>query len=399
MTIMNSYARYPITIVRGEGCYLWDSEGKRYLDFVAGIATCSLGHAHPAIIDAAHQQLKSFHHVSNLYFTTPQVELAKFLVETSALDQVFFCNSGAEANEAAIKLVRKYAHTVRCVEEPVIITAEQSFHGRTLATITATGQPKYQKGFAPLMPGFEYVPYNDDEALKKKVAEIGARKLIAIMMEPIQGEGGVRPATASFLETARELCDQTGALLIFDEVQCGNGRSGTLWAYEQYGVVPDILTTAKGIAGGIPLGAMLAKNSFSIFEPGDHATTYGGNPFATAVGLAVCKIINEPTFLANIKKCGEMLRERLSKLADKYPETVQEVRGMGLINGIVLKDSSPLTAPDIVKTAMAQNLLVLPAGPKVVRLVPPLIITEAQIVEACGVLEKVFSTLSTSHKQ
>ncbi|MGL5077725.1 MAG: aspartate aminotransferase family protein, partial [Waterburya sp.] len=278
--VMTTYGRFPIAIDKGEGCRLWDTDGKEYLDFVAGIATCTLGHAHPALIAAVTAQIQKLHHVSNLYYIPEQGQLAAWLVEHSCADKVFFCNSGAEANEAAIKLVRKYAHThLDKVEQPIILTAKASFHGRTLATITATGQEKYQQGFEPLPTGFAYVPYNDITAIENAIADLDEgtfSRVVGIMIEPLQGEGGVRPGDLEYFLKLRKICDDNQILLVFDEVQVGIGRTGKLWGYENLGVEPDIFTSAKGLAGGIPIGAMLCKDSCAVFEPGNHASTFGG---------------------------------------------------------------------------------------------------------------------------
>ena len=296
--VMPTYGRFPLAIARGEGCRLWDTDDNSYLDFVAGIATCTLGHAHPALVDAVTQQIQTLHHVSNLYYIPQQGDLAQWLTQNSCADFAFFCNSGAEANEGAIKLARKYAHTVLKIQNPVILTANASFHGRTLATVTATGQPKYQKNFSPLVPGFHYVPYNDIAALERAIADLDAseRQVAAIMLEPLQGEGGVRPGDVVYFQRVRQLCDQKGILLILDEVQVGIGRSGKLWGYENLGIEPDIFTSAKGLAGGIPIGALLCKASCNVFQPGDHASTFGGNPFACAAALAVCHTLHTRSF-------------------------------------------------------------------------------------------------------
>ncbi|MBC7969358.1 MAG: aspartate aminotransferase family protein, partial [Verrucomicrobia bacterium] len=332
--VMATYARYPIALERGAGCRVWDTDGREYLDFVAGIATCTLGHAHPVMVKAVTEQIQTLHHVSNLYYVPQQGALAKWLVEHSCADRVFFCNSGAEANEGAIKLARKYAHEVRHIADPVIITAHASFHGRTLATVTATGQPKYQKSFSPLVPGFHYVTYNDIAALEAALDEIdsGEPRVAAIMMEALQGEGGVRPGDRAYFQRVRELCDERDILLILDEVQVGMGRSGQLWGYENLGIEPDIFTSAKGLGGGIPIGAMLCKSFCDVFQPGDHASTFGGNPFACGVALAVCQTIERENLLANVRDRGEQLREGLRAIAQKFPNHVAEVRGWGLIN-------------------------------------------------------------------
>ncbi len=372
--VMTTYGRYPITLVRGEGCHVWDSDGKDYLDCVAGIATCTLGHAHPAFVAAVTQQVQTLHHVSNLYYNEPQGELAAWLTQHSSADRVFFCNSGAEANEGAIKLARKYAHTVRGIESPVILTAHASFHGRTLATITATGQPKYQKNFAPLVPGFDYIPYNDREGTVAKLDQY-AGQVAAILLEPLQGEGGVMPGDPAYFQWLRQVCTEQDILLIFDEVQVGMGRTGRLWGHYHLGVEPDIFTLAKGLAGGIPIGALLAKSHCAIFQPGDHASTFGGNPFACAVGLAVAQTLASDHLVGNARDRGRQLQQGLMQLAKRYPQALAGVRGQGLIQGLV----THLPAAEIVKAAIAQGLLLVPAGTNVVRFVPPLTISAAEI--------------------
>ncbi|MFM6192293.1 MAG: aspartate aminotransferase family protein [Planktothrix sp.] len=394
--VMNTYARFPIALDRGEGCRVWDTNGKEYLDFVAGIATCTLGHAHPALIEAVTNQIKTLHHVSNLYYVPVQGELAKWLTDHSCADKAFFCNSGAEANEGAIKLARKYAHDKLNIEDPVILTAYASFHGRTLATITATGQPKYQKGFSPLVPGFVYIPYNDIEALETTISEVDqdGRRVAAIMLEALQGEGGVRPGDLEYFQKIRQICDDKGILLILDEVQVGMGRSGKLWGYENLGIEPDIFTSAKGLGGGIPIGAMMCKAFCDVFEPGSHASTFGGNPFACAVALAVCQTIERENILENVRERGEQLRSQLTEIAQKYPNLIAEVRGWGLINGLELKADVELTSPEVVKVAMEAGLLLVPAGPKVLRFVPPLIVTEDDINQALQAVEKALEQLT-----
>ncbi|MBD1822611.1 aspartate aminotransferase family protein [Cyanobacteria bacterium FACHB-DQ100] len=393
--VMTTYARFPLTLVRGSGCRVWDDQGREYLDFVAGIATCTLGHAHPALIEAVTEQAKTLIHVSNLYYNAPQGELAKWLVEHSCADRAFFCNSGAEANEAAIKLARKYAHTVRNISNPVIITANASFHGRTLATITATGQPKYQQNFNPLVPGFHYVPYNNLEALRSAIAELDQSEpqVAAIMLEGLQGEGGVRPGDRAYFQAIRQICDETGILLILDEVQVGMGRSGKLWGYENLGIEPDIFTSAKGLGGGIPIGAMLCKSRCNVFAPGDHASTFGGNPFACAVALAVCHTIEREDLLAHVQARGEQLRSGLAQLAQKYPSRIAEVRGWGLINGLELTADSAFTAADVVKIAIQEGVLLVPAGLKVLRFVPPLIVTPEEIDRALAAVDRALTEL------
>jgi len=394
--VMATYGRFPIALERGEGCRVWDSEGREYLDFVAGIATCTLGHAHPAMVAAAGEQMKKLHHVSNMYYIPEQGALAEWLTDNSCADRVFFCNSGAEANEGAIKLARKYGHTELGIEAPIVITATASFHGRTLATVTATGQPKYQKNFNPLVPGFHYVPYNDIDALKAAIAELDAeqRQVAAILMEPMQGEGGVCPGNPIYFKQVRQLCDETGILLILDEVQVGMGRTGNLWGYETIGAEPDIFTSAKGLGGGVPIGAILTKAHCDVLKPGEHGSTFGGNPFVCGIALEVCKTLEEMDLLANVRSRGKQLRNGLRAIAQKYPDLSTGVRGWGLINGLVLNADSGTVALDIVKAALAEGLLVIPAGAQVVRMVPPLIVTEAEVDEALTLLDRTLNKLS-----
>lgn len=392
--VMSTYARFPLALERGAGCRVWDTQGREYLDFVAGIATCTLGHAHPAMVEAVTRQIQKLHHVSNLYYIPEQGELAKWIVDHSCADRVFFCNSGAEANEAAIKLARKYAHTVLDIEKPIILTANASFHGRTLATITATAQPKYQKYFDPLVPGFHYVNYNDINAMEVAISELdeGDYRVAAILIEPLQGEGGVRPGDVAYFKKLRQICDETGILLIFDEVQVGMGRSGKLWSYEHLGVEPDIFTSAKGLGGGIPIGAMMSKKFCDVFQPGEHASTFGGNPFVCGVALSVCQTLERENILQNVQDRGEQLRSGLRAIAAKYPQHIGEVRGWGLINGLELRANIELTAADVVNAAINEGVLLVPAGPKVVRFVPPLIVTEAEVNTALEAVEKAIAT-------
>lgn len=395
--VMTTYGRFPLALERGQGCRVWDTEGREYLDFVAGIATCTLGHAHPALVETVTRQIQTLHHVSNLYYIPVQGELAKWIVDHSCADRVFFCNSGAEANEGAIKLARKYAHTVLDIEKPVILTAKASFHGRTLATITATGQPKYQKNFDPLMPGFSYVPYNDIKALDNAITDLdeGNQRVCAIMLEALQGEGGVRPGELEYFQHVRKLCDDTGILLILDEVQVGMGRTGKYWGYENLGIEPDIFTSAKGLAGGIPIGAMMCKKFCDVFQPGDHASTFGGNPFACAAALTVGQTIEQENILENVQQRGEQLRTKLKAIADRYPHLIAEVRGWGLINGMELKADIEMTSIDVVKAAMAQGVLLVPAGPKVIRFVPPLIVSAEEIDQAVQAVENAIASLAS----
>ncbi len=393
--VMTTYARFPLALERGAGCHVWDSEGREYLDFVAGIATCTLGHAHPAMVEAVTRQIQTLHHVSNLYYIPVQGQLAKWLIEHSCAERVFFCNSGAEANEGAIKLARKYAHKVLKIDEPIILTASASFHGRTLATITATGQTKYQKYFSPLVPGFSYVPYNDIKAMETAITELdeGNRAVAAILLEPLQGEGGVRPGEMAYFQRIRQICDETGILLMCDEVQVGMGRTGKFWGYENLGIEPDIFTSAKGLGGGVPIGAVMCKKFCDLFEAGDHASTFGGNPLACAAALSVCETLETENLLQNVQERGEQLRAGLRALADKYPNAIAEVRGWGLINGMELKADTQITSSDVVKAGIAEGLLLVPAGPKVIRFVPPLIVTEGEVDTAIHAVERAMAAL------
>lgn len=393
--VMQTYGRFPIALARGQGVWVWDTDGNQYLDCVAGIATCTLGHSHPALIQAVTAQIQKLHHVSNLYYIPEQGQLARWLTHNSCADKVFFCNSGAEANEAAIKLARKYGHQVLGIESPVILTAHQSFHGRTLATVTATGQPKYQKNFAPLVPGFEYVPFNDFDALKVRFEALNQteNRVAAILLEPLQGEGGVNPGSKDYFQAVRELCDEHQVLLILDEVQVGMGRTGKRWGYENLDIEPDVFTLAKGLAGGIPIGAMLCKERCNVFQPGDHASTFGGNPLACASGLAVCQTLEAQDLLAHVSDMGETMRRELQNIADQFPQFFESVRGWGLMNGLVIKDDAALTAIDVVNAAMQKQLLLVPAGPKVLRFVPPLIISAAEIAEVMTRLKQALHSL------
>ncbi|MEO1093376.1 MAG: aspartate aminotransferase family protein [Cyanobacteria bacterium J06638_28] len=393
--VMKTYGRFPLALERGQGCRVWDTDGREYLDFVAGIATCTLGHGHPVMVEAVTQQIQKLHHVSNLYYIPEQGELAQWLTQNSCADKAFFCNSGAEANEGAIKLARKYAHVERGIDNPVILTANASFHGRTLATITATGQPKYQKNFSPLVPGFHYVPFNDFAALKTAIAQLDAEQpqVAAILLEPLQGEGGVNPGDRTYFEQVRQLCDETGILLILDEVQVGVGRTGKLWGYENLGVEPDIFTLAKGLGGGIPIGAMLCKSSCDVFEPGDHASTFGGNPFVCGVAMTVCQTLMRENLLQNVQARGAELRQGLDAIAQQHSTLFTGSRGWGLINGLGLNPDASLKSIDIVKAAMEKGLLLVPAGPQVVRLVPPLIVSSEDVQEAMQKLKRAIATL------
>jgi len=384
--VANTYARYPVLLVRGKGTRVWDLEGKEYLDFVSGLAVCNLGHCHPKVVKAIRDQAEKLIHVSNFYYIEPQILLASLLCKHSFADKVFFCNSGAEANEGAIKLARKYAHERMGASRYEIITMERSFHGRTLATLTATAQEKFHKGYEPLMPGFKYVPFSDINAIKNAVDS----KTCAILVEPIQGEGGVNCPTEGYLKALREICNEKGLLLIFDEVQVGMGRTGKLFAYEHEGVEPDMLTLAKSLAGGVPIGALLIKKGIAdSFKPGDHASTFGGNPLATAAGIAALTTILEEGMLENCRKVGEYFFTRLEKIGEKF-SFVKEVRGRGLILGMELK----IDGSSIVKEMMQRGILINCTMGNVLRFLPPLIVTKEEVDRVIETLEEVFRGMS-----
>jgi len=378
--IINTYGARKLALVRGEGMKLWDADGKEYLDFFAGIAVTNLGHCHPAVTEAICTQARKLVHVSNLYYIEPQVELAALLCKHSFADRWFFCNGGAEANEAAIKIARRY-WAEKGAPKPVLLSAHQSFHGRTLATITATGQPKYQKGFEPLMPGIVHIPFNDIPALEAAITpEVGA-----VILEPIQGEGGVCVPASDYLAKARALCTAKNVLLIFDEVQTGLGRTGKLFAYEHYGVTPDIMTLAKGLGNGVPIGAMgCTEEVASGFAPGSHACTFGGNPLSTAAAVATMKALTAPGFVEGAAKTGAFFFEKLGSLAAKYPQIV-EVRGKGLMVGVEMNDA---VAP-VIEKLLAAGIVCGPAGPNVLRFIPPLIVTTADIDKVVTILDGI----------
>ena len=381
--VMNTYSRFPIAFDRGEGVYLWDCDGKKYIDFVGGIAVNSLGCGHEKLSKKIAEQVQKLIHVSNLYYTEPQIELAEMICNNSDFDKVFFCNSGAESIEAGLKICRKYA-TLKGKTGRDIITMEHSFHGRTYGAVTATGQPKYQSGLAPLMPGVKHVPFNDFEALKNIVDE----NTCGIFLEPIQGEGGIHPADVEYLKAVRKLCDEMDIVLIFDEIQCGVGRTGDLFAYQTFGVKPDGATFAKGLAGGVPIGAFMATNKLAeAFKPGDHASTFGGNSLATAAGTVVLDELLNNGVLENVKKQGAYLTEKLTMLKEKH-SIIKDIRGMGLMQGIELT----VEAAPVVKKAIDNGLLLVGAGANVIRFVPALIITSAEIDEAIAILDKALET-------
>lgn len=381
---INTYSRYPVAMVEGSGCLLKDAEGKEYLDFLAGIAVCCLGHCHPAVTEAICEQAGKLLHVSNLYHTVPQTELAELLVNNSFADRVFMCNSGAEANEAAIKLARKSSGKGRYE----IISLEGSFHGRTLAAVTATGQPKFHQGFEPLPAGFLYAPFGDIGALEELISD----RTCAILCEPLQGEGGVRPLDREYLAAIRQLCDKHDLLLIFDEVQVGVGRTGSLFAYEQLGVTPDIMTLAKALANGLPIGALLTTEKISTsLGPGTHASTFGGNPVVCAAGVVVLKTILAAGFLQEVKAKGEYLAAGLTNLASRYPKIASEVRGMGLIQGLVLTPEFQAKGTDIINRLFEQGLLANFAGNTALRFLPPLIVSRGEIDQLLQALDAVLA--------
>ncbi len=378
--VMNTYSQLPIALVRGKGAKVWDAEGNEYLDFISGLAVNSLGHCHPKVVKAIWRQADTLMHVSNIYWNEPQVRLAQLLVENSCADKVFFCNSGAEANEAAIKLARKYAKLNYGPEKYEIITAWQSFHGRTLAAITATGQPKYQKDFEPLPAGFKYVPFNDLDALKKAVGP----HTCAVMLEPIQGEGGVHPASSDYLLGVKQICQENKLLLIFDEVQCGLGRTGKFFAYQRYGVEPDILTLAKALGNGFPIGAMLAKEEVAnAFKPGSHASTFGGNPLACTAALAAMQTMLEDKVIENAAAMGKYFTEKLAQLAEKHHQ-IKDIRGAGLMIGVEIDGNGQ----ELVNRCRENGLLINCANGNVLRFLPPLIITKNEIDTAVSVLDQ-----------
>ncbi|MDQ2991107.1 MAG: acetylornithine/succinylornithine family transaminase [Pseudomonadota bacterium] len=377
--LVPTYAPAAMVPVRAQGLDLWDQTGKHYLDFTAGIAVTSLGHAHPALVDALTKQINTLWHLGNGYTNEPVLRLALALSEATFADRAFFCNSGAEANEAALKLARKYAHTKFGPHKSRIVSCLSSFHGRTLFTVSVGGQPKYTEGFEPLPQGINHIPYNDIAAARASITD----DVAAVIVEPIQGEGGVIPGDPAFLKALRERCDETGALLIFDEVQSGVGRTGSLYAYMETGVTPDILTTAKALGNGYPIGAMLTTTEIAEhFGVGSHGTTYGGNPLAATVALNVVGTINTPAFLARVKEASAKLFANLTKLAADYPQLFGQVRGKGLLIGLPVADAFKGRAKDYTKAAEALGLMLLIAGPDVIRLAPALIVSDEQIAEA-----------------
>ncbi len=382
---MPVFARYPIVLSHGEGPYVYDSEGKKYIDFLGGIAVNILGHAHPKLVAAIAAQAGKIIHCSNLYYTEAQATLAKSLAGLSGLDKVFIANSGAEANEGAMKLARKYGKTIRA-DKVEIITAEHCFHGRTLATLTATAQPQYQQGYEPLPGGFKHVPYNDIAALTAAVSE----RTCAVLLEPIQGEGGINIPDEDYLRQVRQLCDKMKVLLVFDEIQTGMGRTGKMFAYQHTAIKPDIVTMAKGLGGGVPIGAFLATAQVAAaFAKGDHGSTFGGNPLASAAANTVLAVINDENLMANAQTVGNYMLVELTKLQDKYPQLITEVRGKGLMIGV------KLTRPgrDIVNQCMEQGAIINCTAGNVLRFVPPLIINKSHVDEVLAIMDKVFAVI------
>ncbi|MDX8405354.1 MAG: acetylornithine transaminase [Mariprofundus sp.] len=381
--VMNTYARFPTTLISGDGARVRDDAGNDYLDFISGIAVNTLGHAHPQLTAALARQAGSMLHCSNLFHIPAQQQLAERLVALSGLDSAFFCNSGAEANEAGIKLARKYFYD-QGSSRRTVITAQQSFHGRTVLTLTATGQEKVKTGFDPLPAGFTHVPLNDIETLRQTVDDSTA----AILLEPLQGEGGVNPATSDYLQAVRKLCDEHGLLLILDEVQTGIGRCGTMFAFEQAGITPDILTLAKGLGGGVPIGAMLATGNIAkSFGPGTHGSTFGGNPLSCTAALTVLDVIEAESLLDNVIQRGKQLQQGLNTLKERFP-VIRAVRGQGLLIGAELSTE----AAPFVAAARNEGLMILAAGPNVLRFLPPLNIRKEEVNEALALLASAMET-------
>ena len=383
--IAPTYKRFPVALVRGQGVKVWDVEGHEYLDCLAGIAVCNLGHCHPQVSSAVTAQAAQLMHVSNLYHIELQARLAKTLCELSFGEKVFFCNSGAEANEAAIKLARRYGHEILGEGTKHIITMHRSFHGRTMATITATGQKKVQTGYQPLLEGFDYVPFNDIEAVAAAITE----KTCAVLVEPVQGEGGVILPAPGYLDQLRELCDKRGILLIFDEVQTGIGRTGAFFAHQHSAIVPDIMTAAKALGNGFPIGAMLASDRvMDYFGPGTHGSTFGGNPLACAAALATLETLRDEKIVDKVVQTGAFLRAGLERLKLSFPDIIGDIRGLGLMFGIDLKG---VPVAEVVGSSLERRLLVGSAGDNTLRFTPPLIIEKSEIEIMLQILTEVLS--------
>ncbi|MGA0024738.1 MAG: acetylornithine transaminase [Burkholderiales bacterium] len=376
---MNTYGRLPVTFERGEGVWLWDTQGKRYLDALAGVAVNAVGHSHPKLVAALRDQVGKLIHTSNIYQIAAQEKLADRIAGASGMDRVFFCNSGAEANEAAIKLARYYGHK-KGVENPAVVVLEKSFHGRTMATLSATGSRKVQAGFEPLVTGFVRVPFNDLEAVRRVAAS--NRNVVAVLAELVQGEGGVSVCGDDYLKGLREICDANGWLLMLDEVQTGMGRTGKMFAFQHYGVMPDVMALAKGLGGGVPIGACVARGeAATLFQPGSHGSTFGGNPLACAAGLATLEIIESENLCRNAAEVGSHIRTSLQRALAETPG-VREIRGKGLMIGIELDRP----CGDLVKTALEAGLLINVTADNVVRLVPPLVISREEADQLVGEL-------------
>jgi len=385
--LASTYTRFPIVITKGEGCWLWDLNGRRYLDFLSGIAVCGLGHAHPALVEALTAQAKKLFHVSNLFYMEPQIKAAELLIEHSFGDKVFFCNSGAEANEAAIKLARRYSWKKYGEGRSTIIAMENSFHGRTMATISATGQPKFQVGFAPLHPGFVHVPFNDIKALEQSLDE----KTCAVMIELIQSEGGVNMADVEYIKKVRKLTEAKDILLMLDEVQTGMGRTGKFFAYEHYGIEPDVISLAKALGNGFPVGAIIAKDPvMAAFEPGTHASTFGGNPLASAAVIATINTLLEEDVIKNCAETGSYLHKGLMALKKKFP-FITDIRGMGLLWGVELS----VSGDDIAKEFLKEGVILNCTKGKILRLIPPLIIKKDEVDIFIDIASRIFEKVKT----
>jgi acetylornithine aminotransferase/acetylornithine/N-succinyldiaminopimelate aminotransferase len=385
--LMTFTKRYPVALVRGEGSRVWDSNGKEYLDFTGGIAVTALGHSHPKVVGTLREQAATLVHVSNYFHIPQQAQLAQLLCEHSFADRVFFSNSGAEANETAIKLARKWAKEHGSSDRGDIISMRGGFHGRTLAAVTATAQEKYHHGFEPLPGGFKYVAFNDLKALERAIDS----RTAGVLVEPIQGEGGVIVPDEGYLPGLRKLCDEAGILLILDEIQTGMGRTGKLWAYEHSGVAPDIMTVAKALANGVPIGATLATEDVAgVFTPGTHGSTFGGNPLATAVGVTVFSTLIEDKLAERAGRVGKLLLQGLEAVRVKHPKAVKEVRGRGLLVGL---DLVPPVG-DVVAACRERGLLVLTAGDNTLRLAPALIVAEKEVAEACAIIDTALKAVA-----
>ena len=383
--ITRTYGRYPLVAVKGEGSRLWDADGKSYLDFLAGVAVNNIGHCHPKVVAALKEQAEKLLHCSNYFHIPPQIELGEILCNNSFGDKAFFCNSGAEANEAAMKLVRKYSAEKYGPNRFEVITALASFHGRTIGTISATGQEKVKAGFLPMVPGFKYVPFGDIQALRTAISP----NTCAVMIEPIQGEGGVNVPPSGYLQAVRDVCDEKGLVLIYDEVQVGCGRTGKLFAYEHEGVEPDVMTLAKALAGGPPIGAMIAKDEFAAaLGPGTHGSTFGGNPLMTAAGVATMNVLLNDGVLENCQQMGAYLRQKLEEMAGRY-SFIKTVRGVGLILGMELD----IEGADIVSTALDRGLLINCTVGTVLRFLPPLTVSKEEIDEAMVILDAILKEI------